>query len=489
MAHTEEKDFGDIGYHFIIDPNGIIYEGRLTSLEMVNDPNYFVKGAHLVGGNSYAVGIALLSLDGDFSVDHLSHLQLQSLIKLSAAIFEQQGIEDPRESAEFFIHGSYYRIEGHRTWEANHGRIRDCPGENVYNRLLELRNLVYNYMNTILDTDEDFIPDEYDNCPEVYNPDQEDWNANGIGDACDEASDTDGDGINDFEDNCPYESNSSQIDVDNDGKGDNCDNCPTSYNPIQYDMDGDGEGDVCDSDIDGDGILNVNDNCPEYYNPDQEDWNANGIGDQCDISPCQSQAAFEATEAMQICLDLACADLQLAKEQKSEDFSDCLDIVLNNANPIIGNEYIYRSAWVESDAYNICVQDLGLLDEDENVIDLTEEQEDELYTCIRETVHNYAVQNGYDPNMTGTVDPNEYEYFLIEICECNKDSNLEYFNDLLNIATTALQCYNATGETCGGVYIPKECPSKDKWSDMIEKAKMNIKRFTNLDCSTQVYHY
>lgn len=392
VAHTEEKDFGDIGYHFIIDPNGIIYEGRLTSLEMVNDPNYFVKGAHLVGGNSYAVGIALLSLDGDFSVDHLSHLQLQSLIKLSAAIFEQQGIEDPRESAEFFVHGSYYRIEGHRTWEANHGRIRDCPGENVYNRLLELRNLVYNYMNTILDTDEDFIPDEYDNCPEVYNP-------------------------------------------------------------------------------------------------DQEDWNANGIGDQCDISPCQSQAAFEATEAMQICLDLACADLQLAKEQKSEDFSDCLDIVLNNANPIIGNEYIYRSAWVESDAYNICVQDLDLLDEDENVIDLTEEQEDELYTCIRETVHNYAVQNGYDPNMTGTVDPNEYEYFLIEICECNKDSNLEYFNDLLNIATTALQCYNATGETCGGVYIPKECPSKDKWSDMIEKAKMNIKRFTNLDCSTQVYHY
>ncbi len=311
---------------------------------MINDPSYFVKGAHLDRGNSYAVGIALLSLDGDFSVDHLSHFQLQSLIKLSAAIFEQQGIDDPRESTEFFVHGSYYHIDGHRTWEQNHGRVRDCPGDNVYNRLSEIRNLVFNYMKEDLDTDEDFIPDEYDNCPEVYNPDQADWNANGIGDACDEASDTDGDGINDFEDNCPYESNSSQVDGDNDGKGDNCDNCPTSYNPTQYDMDGDGEGDACDTDIDGDGILNVNDNCPEYFNPNQEDSDGNGIGDQCDISPCQSQAAIEATEAMQICLDLACADWQLAKEQKSEDFSTCLDNVLNNTNPIIRNEYIYRSA-------------------------------------------------------------------------------------------------------------------------------------------------
>ncbi len=41
------RRFGDIGYHFIIDPNGVIYEGRLTALEMVEDPSYFVKGAQL----------------------------------------------------------------------------------------------------------------------------------------------------------------------------------------------------------------------------------------------------------------------------------------------------------------------------------------------------------------------------------------------------------------------------------------------------------
>jgi hypothetical protein len=32
--------------------------------------------------------------------------------------------------------------------------------------------------------DGDGIPDKYDNCPEHYNPEQEDEDCNGIGDAC-----------------------------------------------------------------------------------------------------------------------------------------------------------------------------------------------------------------------------------------------------------------------------------------------------------------
>jgi hypothetical protein len=35
------------------------------------------------------------------------------------------------------------------------------------------------------DRDHDGIPDEVDNCPDVYNPDQADSNHNGVGDACD----------------------------------------------------------------------------------------------------------------------------------------------------------------------------------------------------------------------------------------------------------------------------------------------------------------
>ncbi len=73
-------------------------------------------------------------------------------------------------------------------------------------------------------------------------------------------------------------------DIDGDGIPNDQDNCPNNYNPNQADMDNDGIGDACDPDIDGDGILNEVDNCPRTHNPDQADSNNNGIGDACDTS-------------------------------------------------------------------------------------------------------------------------------------------------------------------------------------------------------------
>lgn len=74
-------------------------------------------------------------------------------------------------------------------------------------------------------------------------------------------------------------------DGDFDGIADYRDNCPSIYNPDQQDTDGDGEGDVCDGDDDNDGVLDVNDNCVIDSNPDQLDTDGDGIGDVCDPSP------------------------------------------------------------------------------------------------------------------------------------------------------------------------------------------------------------
>ena len=83
------------------------------------------------------------------------------------------------------------------------------------------------------DTDGDLVPNSEDNCPTVYNPDQEDTDNDGIGDACDNDDEQDDNTTND--------------DNDNDGILNAVDNCPNKANPTQLDSDGDGIGNACDS--------------------------------------------------------------------------------------------------------------------------------------------------------------------------------------------------------------------------------------------------
>jgi|GEM_PF-3322519 len=154
----------------------------------------------------------------------------------------------------------------------------------------------------IVDSDQDGIPDDTDNCPDIPNEDQADFDEDGLGDPCDD--DEDGDGWPNETDNCPLLANENQSDIDADGAGDACDDdadgdgltleqetergthplrsdsdgdgvldqddlCPLMPDSINRNTDGDEFGDACDHDDDDDGVLDWWDNCHLTPNPDQ----------------------------------------------------------------------------------------------------------------------------------------------------------------------------------------------------------------------------
>jgi len=73
-------------------------------------------------------------------------------------------------------------------------------------------------------------------------------------------------------------------DEDLDGIAESGDNCPFDANAGQADTDADGEGDACNdaSDSDGDEWADDLDNCPAVANADQIDWDFDHVGDVCD---------------------------------------------------------------------------------------------------------------------------------------------------------------------------------------------------------------
>jgi len=69
-AHHEDRGWADVGYHFMIDKDGTIYEGR----------DLTVRGAHVSGYNTGSAGVCLF---GDFRFEAPPQAQMDALYALN----------------------------------------------------------------------------------------------------------------------------------------------------------------------------------------------------------------------------------------------------------------------------------------------------------------------------------------------------------------------------------------------------------------------
>lgn len=145
----------------------------------------------------------------------------------------------------------------------------------------------------VADTDNDGVEDVSDNCPKRENADQEDFDSDKMGNACDD--DDDNDGVEDSDDALPLDALENS-DFDGDGEGDNADQDddddgywdwdeeengtdPYDDDDQPTDFDGDKISDMNDRDIDGDGGQDTSD--PYPYDPQQAyPWKAVRVGSQ-----------------------------------------------------------------------------------------------------------------------------------------------------------------------------------------------------------------
>ncbi|MFI8790029.1 peptidoglycan recognition protein [Streptomyces sp. NPDC055105] len=128
--HVKSLGWRDIGYNFLVDKCGNIYEGRAGG---VAKP---VKGAHTLGFNTNSMGVAVL---GTFGTSKPSAAAVKGLARLAAWKLGLYGVNPSGKTYLTSAGGNLYRkgksvrlnvISGHRD-----GYATECPGRLLYNKL------------------------------------------------------------------------------------------------------------------------------------------------------------------------------------------------------------------------------------------------------------------------------------------------------------------------------------------------------------------
>lgn len=135
-ANASGNNWGDIGYNYLIDPNGTVYEGRAGGDNVI--------GAHFSCVNTNTLGVALL---GNYSSTSPTQVARTNLEKLLAWKADQRAINPLQTSYHPPSQLTLNNISGHRDANSSpaptacpKGTV--CPGSTLYSLLPSIRTNV-----------------------------------------------------------------------------------------------------------------------------------------------------------------------------------------------------------------------------------------------------------------------------------------------------------------------------------------------------------
>ncbi len=214
----------------------------------------------------------------------LTHLLGQSLGLLDADIKNAPNLPAHDHTSGTDAGLGYVGSESYDNWAAVRYAV---PSDNGPDSDVQESNPDYSLQTK--DLDGDGTSEKNDNCPGVYNPDQEKtWPFSIFGDACN--SDDDGDGLEEAPPSVPdpmlaqrgtgpdaAQGLAAETDANTAAAS-----AEDGYDPLPGDTDNDGLPNSDDPDGDDDGVRDVEDNCFLLANPDQDDVDNDGTGNVCD---------------------------------------------------------------------------------------------------------------------------------------------------------------------------------------------------------------
>lgn len=134
--HQSGRGWSDIGYHFLIDQSGRIYQGRPFLDESIpfEDGPPLAQGAHVGGANTGNIGVSALGCfhppEGGSCTDMLSAAAQDSLVTLFAYLSDTYGVKPSI-------------LRGHRDYSST-----ACPGDNNYALIPGMRGKIADLVET-----------------------------------------------------------------------------------------------------------------------------------------------------------------------------------------------------------------------------------------------------------------------------------------------------------------------------------------------------